>query len=53
MQVDRAYVYSKTCGEFVQITWYIVAEITSDREDESTVTQSDNEKMSQYVMLPP
>jgi hypothetical protein len=33
MKVYHAFVYSKRCGESVQITCSIVREITSDRED--------------------
>jgi hypothetical protein len=49
MKVDQACVYSKRCGESVQITWSIVREITSDREDQSTVDKRYNPKMIQQV----
>jgi hypothetical protein len=49
MKVDQACVYSKRCGESVQITWSIVREITRDREDQSTVDKRYNSKMIQQV----
>jgi hypothetical protein len=49
MKVDQACVYSKRWGESVQITWSIVREITSDREDQSTVYKRYNSKMIQQV----
>jgi hypothetical protein len=49
MKVDQACVYSNQCGESVQITWYIVRERTSDREDQSTVDKRYNSKITQSV----
>jgi hypothetical protein len=49
MKVDRACVYSKRCGESVQITWYVVREITNDREEKSTVDKRYTSKMIQYL----
>jgi hypothetical protein len=49
MKVDQACVYSKRCGESVQITWFIFWEITSDREDQSAVDKRYNSKMIQQV----
>jgi hypothetical protein len=49
MKVDQSFVYSERCGESVQITWSIVREITSDREDQSTVDKHYNSKMIQQM----
>jgi hypothetical protein len=49
MKADRSFVYSKHCGESVQITWSVVREITSDREDQSTVDKNYISKMIQQV----
>jgi hypothetical protein len=51
MQVDRECVYSKQCGEYVQIRWYIAREMKSDREDQSTVDERYNSKMTQLCNL--
>jgi hypothetical protein len=49
MKFHRACVYSKRCGESVQIKWSIVREITSDREDQSTVDKRYNSKIIQQT----
>jgi hypothetical protein len=49
MKVDQACVCSKRCDKSVQITWSIVRETTSDREDKSTVDKRYNSKKIQQV----